>query len=241
MFSFAYYGMAYYRLVEENVLFRRLPSEVGRTSVVMVDETEGGLDLPKPILIGDVSLEEALYARRSKREFVSKSIHITQLSQILWAAQGITETTWGLRTAPSAGGTYPLDLIVVIGDGGVQNLEAGVFRYEASRHRLTRLASGDYRKELARASLSQPWVEKAPIVIVILATYERTTGRYGERGYRYVHLEAGHAAQNLLLEVTAQGLGAVPVGAFGDDEVKRVLQIKSDAIPLYVIPVGYPA
>ena len=237
--SFAYYRMAYYQIAQENTLLRL---GIGETAVPEIPETPSGvLSLPKPATVGQLSLEETLQDRRSKREFLDNPLKVVQLGQLLWAAQGVTQATWGLRTAPSAGGTYPLELIVVIGDKGIDRVEAGVFRYDPSTHSLTRLQKGDRRSDLATASLSQSWVKKAPVVFVILARFERTTQRYGERGVRYVHLEAGHATQNLLLQAVAMGLGAVPVGAFGDNEVKEALGIRDQMTPLYVVPVGYPA
>ncbi len=238
-FSFVYYRTVYYQLIEGSTSRGHIAGSM-TLGLEIFEGVDGVLSLPGPITAGERSLEETLNTRRSKRQFLDKPVSIAQLSQVLWAAQGVTQNMWGLRTAPSAGGTYPLELIVAIGNNSVEGVKAGGFRYEPSTHRLIRVFTGDRRNELAKASLSQPWVEKAPVVIVILAVFERTTQRYGERGIRYVHLEAGHAAQNILLEAVAIGLGGVPVGAFGDDEVKRALETSGLATPLYVIPIGYP-
>jgi SagB-type dehydrogenase family enzyme len=199
------------------------------------------LDLPLPkFKVGNLTVEEAIAFRRSLREYLDVPLTLEQLSQILWAAQGITETTWGLRAAPSAGGTYPLEVYVVVRDGGVEGLPAGVYKYEPHKHSLKLIKEGDFSEELYSVSLEQPWVREAAINIVITAVYERTTGRYGERGIRYVHMEVGHVGQNIYLEVTNLGLGCVVIGAFHDDQVREVISADSNEHPLYVIPIGVP-
>lgn len=187
------------------------------------------ISLPSPSKKGIFSLEETLSLRRSKREFSNKNLTISQISQLLWAAQGITDKR-GFRTAPSAGATYPLEIYLL-------NRE-GIFQYLVKVHKLKKIKEGDYRKQLCFASLGQRWVEEAPVSFIIAADFKRTTGRYGERGIRYVYLEAGHAAQNLLLQAVSLGLGAVPVGAFNDEKVKEILETSLEII--YIIPVGYP-
>lgn len=201
------------------------PAQAGGDSIVR---------LPSPMR-GGPSLEEALSRRRSVREYSKEPLAIQELSQLLWAAQGITDPR-GLRTAPSAGGTYPLEVYVVV--GAVEGLSAGVYKYRPKDHALARIREGDKRAELAGAALGQGWVREAAIDIIIAADYGRTTARYGERGVRYVHMEAGHAAQNVLLQAAALGLGAVPVGAFDDDGVAAVIGSPPNERPLYIIPVG---
>lgn len=193
-----------------------------------------GVILPAPPAAGAMSLEEALARRRSVREFASGALTLAEASRLAWAAQGVTEPE--RRTAPSAGATYPLEVYLVAGD--VKNLAAGVYRYLPGLHRLEAVADGDIRLPLAAAAVGQQWVSRAALVVVIAAVFERTTARYGKRGERYVHMEAGHAAQNLLLQATALGLGATPVGAFNDAEVARLLHLPAGATPLYIIPVG---
>jgi SagB-type dehydrogenase family enzyme len=179
-----------------------------------------------------MSLEEALAQRRSVREFDEVPLTLSELGQLLWAAQGVTHER-GFRTAPSAGALYPLELYVVTVEG--------VFRYEAAGHRLVVIGDHDVRPALYKAALSQRPVRAAPAVFVLTAVYERTVTKYGEeRSPRYVHLEAGHAAQNLLLQAVALGLDAVPIGAFHDDEVVAALRVPVDHRPLYLIPVGHP-
>ncbi len=196
--------------------------------------------LPLPRIKGNMSVEEALAYRRSIREYKKEPLTLFQLSQLLWAAQGISETRWGFRTCPSAGATYPLEVYVVVGDNGVKGLQAGVYHYAPHSHTLTLVKEGDFRKELYKAGLNQPWILNAPVNLVIVAEYERTTRRYGERGIRYVHMEVGHAGQNVYLEATALGLGTVVIGAFYDDQVREVISAPRNQHPLYIIPVGVP-
>lgn len=185
--------------------------------------------LPPPRERGPVSLEEALRARRSRRSFGREPLTEAELSQLLWAASGVTSPE-GFRTAPSAGALYPLELYLATA--------RGVERYEPAGHALIRTREGDPRAALRRAALSQEAVGQAPAVFVIAAVYRRTEVKYGERAARYVHLEAGHAAQNLLLQAVALHLGAVPVGAFDDRAVQRALGLPAEQEPLYLIPVG---
>jgi len=201
--------------------------------------------LPYPKLKGKVSLEKAIARRRSIRKYLNKPLTIEQLAQILWAAQGITDVKRSFRAAPSAGATYPLELYVVIGEKGVlagenSYLKAGVYKYVVKKHSLILVKEGDIREDLAKAALNQEWVLKAPVSIVIVAIYERTTRFYGERGIRYVHIEVGHVGQNIYLQATAMGLGTVAVGAFYDDAVKNVIGANKEENPLYIMPIGVP-
>ena len=193
------------------------------------------LKLPTPKLDSEKSLEQCLFERRSIREYADLPLSLEDVSQLLWAGQGIT-SDWGGRTAPSAGALYPLEVYLVVGN--VDRLEAGVYRYKPEGHELVRLRDGDIRKELAEAALSQAWVEEGAINIIIAAVYERTTVKYGERGETYVHMEAGHAAQNIYLQATALNLGTVTIGAFYDNQIKKVLHMADGETPLYIMPIG---
>ncbi|WFO76311.1 SagB/ThcOx family dehydrogenase [Desulfurococcaceae archaeon MEX13E-LK6-19] len=211
--------------------------------VVVVDNE---ILLPLPRKTTSMVVEEAILHRRSIRDYTGEPITIEQLSMILWAAQGITNTQWRFRAAPSAGATYPLEIYVVVGENSVlvgnnTFLEAGVYKYDVYRHSLVLVKKGDYRAELARAALDQRWVREAAVNIVICAVYERTTSRYGERGIRYVHMEVGHVGQNIYLMATALGLGTVAVGAFFDDHVADIINAEPDEHPLYIMPIGVPA
>ena len=188
--------------------------------------------LPPPQLKGTLTLEEALAKRRSVREFSDTPLTLAELGQLLWAAQGMTHPA-GLRAAPSAGALYPLEVYAVTRQAAYHYLPRG--------HQMTMHVQGDVRSALHAAALRQDPVLKAPAVIIIAAVYARTAQKYGEeRSPRYVHLEAGHAAQNVLLHAVALNLGAVPIGAFEDNRVKQVLALPSDQQPLYLIPVGHP-
>jgi SagB-type dehydrogenase family enzyme len=189
------------------------------------------IDLPDPHLQGEVSLEETLTGRRSVRSFDDTVLTWEQIGQLLWAAQGIT-SDWGGRTAPSAGALYPLELHVVTVEG--------IYHYFPQGHRVVHTPALGVRQELWAAGIKQDAIRQAPAVFAIAAVHERTSGKYGDRAPRYVHLEAGHAAQNLLLQAVALGLGAVPVGAFYDEKVQRALSLPDDHQPLYLIPVGHP-
>ena len=188
--------------------------------------------LPPPEQKGKMSLEEALGRRRSVREFRREPLAERELSQLLWAAQGITHAE-GLRTAPSAGALYPLEMYLGTG--------MGFYHYEPHGHRLVRLSERDLRVAMRRAALEQEAITQAPAVFVLAAVYERISRKYGAaRTPRYVHMEVGHAAQNVLLEAVSLGLGGVPVGAFNDEALQKALGLPVDQHPLYVIPVGHP-
>lgn len=184
---------------------------------------------------GKMPLERAILLRRSVRDYRDEPLSLEDTAQLLWSAQGITSPR-GFRTAPSAGALYPLEVYLVA--GRVNGLTPGVFRYRPAGHELLRVFEGDRRSELATAALGQSWVKDAPASIVISAVYERTMGKYRDRGIRYVHMEVGHAAQNVCLQAVALGLGNVVVGAFLDGDVKKVLHMPGNEEPLLIIPVG---
>lgn len=190
------------------------------------------IPLPSPRFDGSMSLEETLGRRRSVRFFGSDPISPAEVSQLLWAAQGITDPT-GKRTAPSAGALYPLETYAVTPDG--------IFHYDPAAHALVVVRPGDHREELYDAALMMDSVRRAPLTIALAAVHARTEARYArDRAPRYVHLEAGHAAQDILLQAVALGLGAVPIGAFLDEEVGEVLGLPSDQSPLYLVSIGHP-
>ena len=172
--------------------------------------SEKAIELPEPKHDGNTSIEKALQNRRSIRNFKDDSLTLAEVSQLLWAAQGVTDPQ-GFRTTPSAGALYPLEVYVVVGK--VNNLSVGVYYYNPSDHELIRIWVEDERAKLFEAAFRQSSIRDCAIVIVISAVYERTTGKYGERGIRYVHMEAGHAAQNVCLQAVSQNLGTVTVGA----------------------------
>jgi len=187
------------------------------------------VDLPAPDFT-DASIEKCMEKRRSVRGYKDKELSLQQISNILWAAQGITEEKRGLRAVPSAGATYPLEVFIAKKDG--------LYRYLPGSHALRQELNKDIRKDIAKAALGQGFISDAGMVVFITAVFERTAMRYGDRAARYVHIEAGHCAQNIHLEAVALGLGSVPVGAFNDEKLSELLKLK-DEEPLYIIPVGH--
>jgi len=193
------------------------------------------ITLPEPKYDSDISVEEAMLNRRSIRDYTGQPLTLQDVSRLLWAAQGITDPS-GFRAAPSAGATYPLEIYILVGD--VEGVAGGIYRYKPHQHELVKVLDGEQREALADAALNQQFITEAPLSIVITAIYERTTNRYGERGIRYVHMEAGHTAQNVYLQAVALNLGTVVVGAFNDDRVANILALPDNEVPLYIMPVG---
>lgn len=206
------------------------------------------IQLPAPRMDGQCSVEKALATRRAIRGFKDEPLSIAVLSQLVWAAQGMTQKmdapptwswgTWqgGKRTAPSAGALYPLELYVVV--GRVDGVKPGVYKYKPQTHQLLDVLARDKRNQLATAALGQKWMESAPCVFVVGAVYKRTEVKYGERAPRYVHIEVGHAVENICLQAVALDLGTTVVGAFKDDEVKKVVGMSDEEQPLAIVPVG---
>ncbi|HLD32224.1 MAG TPA: SagB/ThcOx family dehydrogenase [Candidatus Peribacteraceae bacterium] len=223
-----------------SILFFLLPlaacSSGGYTDVSLpvprAMEPGATISLPPPAKRGGLSVEEAMLQRRSVRVFTEAELTLQEVSQLLWALQGITSEQGG-RIAPSAGALYPLEVYVA--------LPQGFYHYSPRGHILTLREKADVRDVIARSSLGQASVDDAAAVFLITGVVERTAQKYGERAERYVHLEAGHAAQNLLLQAVALGLGSVPVGAFNDARLQSDLFLPGDHKPLYVLPVGHAA
>jgi len=197
------------------------------------------MNLPAPMLDGAVSLERAIKQRRTIRSFVDKSLTVGQLSQILWAAQGITDDGGLKRAAPSGGALYPIDLYAVVGKNGVRELAPGIYHYDPIRHSIQKIADTDAREDVAVASLRQMWMATAPVILVLTAEYRRITIKYGERGKRYAMIEIGHIGQNIFLQCQAIGLSAGIAGAFYDKEVARAINCQKDHEPLIIMPVGW--
>jgi SagB-type dehydrogenase family enzyme len=202
--------------------------------------------LPPPQTDGTVSVEKAIANRRSHRNFTKQSITIQQLSQILWAAYGVTMPIpdhdilrGGLRTAPSAGGRYPFEIYIAVGE--VENLAPGLYLYDSAEHLVRQILDHDIRESLFDAAWGQEMIRHAPATIIYTAVYSRMTERYGNRGReRYVAMDLGHSAQNIYLQAEALGLGTCAIGAFQDDFVSRVLHLPKHEEPLYLMPIGHP-
>jgi SagB-type dehydrogenase family enzyme len=191
------------------------------------------IPLPPPARSGVISLEQLLSQRRSIREYSPDSLALSELSQLLWAAQGITSPE-GLRTAPSAGATYPLEIFAVV--QRVHGLNSGVYHYQPRGYELESVSNRDPADGLSRAAFGRLTVTASAVSIIVVSVTERTAAKYGDRAHRYVILEAGHAAQNVLLQAEALGLAAVPVGSFDDAAVQDL--VESRAEPLYILCVG---
>jgi SagB-type dehydrogenase family enzyme len=204
-------------------------------------EKEEPLNLPAPMLDGDVSLERAIKQRRTIRSFADKPLAVGQLSQILWAAQGITEDRGSKRAAPSGGALYPIDVYAVLGKNGVQGVVQGVYHYDPTHHSIQKIFGTDARVDVAVAALRQMWMATAPVILVLTAEYGRITVKYGDRGKRYAMIEVGHIGQNVFLQCEALGLSAGIVGAFYDKEVARAINTQKNHEPLIIMPVGWKA
>jgi len=188
------------------------------------------INLPKPDVEGAVPLEQAIMLRRSRRDFLRRPLTLEQIGQLLWSAQG--KSTMGpFRNTPSAGATYPLEIFTVV--------EKGLFQYFPNEHSLKQILDRDIRAQLASAAWGQEFIAVAPLTIIFTAEFSRTTKRYGQRGIRYVYMEAGHAAQNVHLQAETLHLGSVAVGAFDDAAVKGILFLPSNLEPLYMVVVGH--
>jgi SagB-type dehydrogenase family enzyme len=188
--------------------------------------------LKTPRTKGALSVEEALNRRKSVRSFRQEPLDKEEVGQILWAAYG--KNLYGKKTAPSAGATYPLEIYLAA--GLVNGIPAGVYRYREEDHALELHIPGDIRRALAGAAFKQQFIAEAPVCVIVAAEFIRTTSRYGERGKRYVFMDAGHVGENVHLQAEALGLGTVMVGAFDDDAVSSVLKVKKPV--LYLIPIG---
>lgn len=195
------------------------------------------IKLPEPKAKGEMSVEEALQKRRSKRQFKKRPLRIEEISQLLWAAQGITKDGF-FRTTPSAGSMYGLEVYLVAGE--VTGMEAGIYKYKPMTHEIELIRQGDFRYELADAALAQLFIEKAPATIILTAVYERSEKKYTDRGVMYTNIEAGHAGQNIYLQAVAMNLGTCAVGSFLVIDIKKLVNMPDNEEPICLFPVGEP-
>ncbi len=192
------------------------------------------IELPNPDLTGDMSLEQTLSQRRSRREMGTGTLTLAQVSQILWAAEGITKDGF-YRTAPSAGALYPVEIYLVAEK--VDDLPQGLYHYHPDGHTLEALKAGSLIKKISSAALGQSALKQAAIHVIVTAEVSRTAVKYGDRADRYVAQETGAIAQNIYLQVEALSLSTVFIGAFYDDKVKKALKITES--PFVIMPVGH--
>ena len=194
------------------------------------------ISLTNPRFTGEISLEKSISQRRSVRSYSGESVSFDEVSQILWAAHGITDDTNELRAAPSAGALYPLSTYVAVSN--VENITPGVYRYSPKDHEIQLVRRGDVNKEIYENALMQPATVESALIVIFAADYGITKARYGGRAERYVHMEAGHAGQNLYLQAETLGLGTVAIGAFDDKGIAKATGIIEGETPLYLFPVG---
>ena len=223
---------------------KHTPESTSNTVLNGIEYTEDTIILPEPQLDGTMSVEQALQNRRSHRQFLDREISAADLSQVLWAAYGVTlpherpASRGGFRTAPSAGGLFPLEIYVAVGN--VAEIAPGLYKYLPQEHKIVMVLNDDIRAALCAAAWGQKMVETAPASIIYTAIFSRTTDKYGERGReRYVCMDLGHSAENVYLQVETLGLGTCAIGAFTDEEITKIMQLPTNEEPLYIMPVGY--
>ncbi|MGB9936129.1 MAG: SagB/ThcOx family dehydrogenase [Methanobacterium sp.] len=201
----------------------------------------GTFKLPEPQISGTMSVEQAIQDRRSVRRYTNESLTLQDVSQLMWVAQGITNQTTKFRTVPSGGHTYPLEIYILIGKGGVNELNEGVYHYNPFNNTLEQILGNDVRSDLSQAANGQPWVKEAPVDIIITGNYQKMIDKYKDEklSTRFVDMEAGHAGQNIYLEAQARNLATVALGSFKDDQVHKILRIPNNEKTLYIYPVGH--
>jgi len=191
------------------------------------------IQLTEPKLKGSVSLEEALAKRRSVRKFTGEALKPNQVSQLAWAGQGITEPQGGLRTAPSAGAIYPIELYFAN--------EEGLFVYLPEQHSLEQVIEQDVRSDLATTASTPESVANAACDIIVAGSARKLMTQFRDKARTFMLLEAGHVAQNIQLQAVCLDLGSVPVGEFDEKGVNRICRLPRNLEPIYIICVGYPA
>lgn len=209
-------------------------------SVATYHEAPRVITLPEPRTDGGISVEKALSERRSVRSFTNESVTLEEVSQLCWAAQGVTDEK-GHRTSPSAMASYPLEIYVLAGN--VTDLPSGVYHYSPQGHNLTTISEGDRISYLfgGAAGGKEDWRKSAPVVFIVTGVFERINKIPGEDFSRFVQVEAGTASENLLLEVVSLGLGATYTAGFDENKTKEVLALSSNETPIAVLPVGHKA
>jgi SagB-type dehydrogenase family enzyme len=184
-----------------------------------------------------LTVEKAIANRRSQRDFTGEKMSLAELSHLLYYSSGVTDKRDGLRAAPSAGATYPIEVYAIVNN--VEGLAKGIYHYLISSHELELLREGDFRNEMSQAALQERMFKQANVIVALSAVFQRTQQRYRERAQRYICFEAGHIAQNTYLVATSLGLGACAIGAFYDDEFNRLLGLNGEnESVLYLLAVG---
>jgi SagB-type dehydrogenase family enzyme len=197
-------------------------------------ETDEIVTLPAPSGAGGAPLRDTLSARRSARTYTQDPVSLEHLSQLLWAAQGITNANEN-RTVPSAGAKYPFEIYVAAQN--VEGLDPGLFHYRVGEHVLAKIRDGALGEQIAEISSGQAWLSAAPLYLLLVGVVPRTADKYGERAEQYVLIEGGGIMQSVLLQVVDLGLGGVPIGAFDDAEMQEL--IGTDAMPVLLLAIGH--
>ena len=195
------------------------------------------IHLAEEVAYNGLPVEKAIANRRSQRDFTGETMSLAELSHLLHYSSGVTDKRQGLRAAPSAGATYPIEVYAIANK--VEGLAKGTYHYLISSHELELLREGDFRNEMSQAALQERMLKQANVIVVLSAVFQRTQQRYRERAQRYICFEAGHIAQNTYLVATSLGLGACAIGAFYDDEFNRLLGLNGkDESVLYLLALG---
>jgi SagB-type dehydrogenase family enzyme len=196
--------------------------------------------LPAAATDGGVGVQKALATRRSVRSFEATPLTLAQLSQLCWAAQGITDAK-GHRTAPSARATYPLELYAMVGT--VEGLAAGFYQYLPATHELKLLKAGDERARLIKEGVGQRWIESAPVIFAVVASPEglaKLNKVGGNHGERLAAIEAGLVSENFFLQAVSLGLGSTYVAGYEEAAVSKVLGLPQGSLVFAILPVGRP-
>ena len=203
--------------------------------VFFIHAENSEIKLPEPKKNGSVSIEKALANRRSVRSYSSEPVSLNELSQLLWAAQGITNKS-GFRTAPSAGALYPLKLYIIAKN--VKSLKKGTYKYIPSGHKLIKVKPNTNIEKVFKGALSQWSIKDASLNIIFGADFSVTEEKYKNRARQYVYQEAGHAAQNVYLQAESLEIGTVVIGAFYKNEIKSAVGMEDNETPICIMPVG---
>ncbi len=191
-------------------------------------------ELPTPKKIGDLSLGEVISSRRTKRDLIEESLSLADIAQILWAGQGITDPGKIKKSAPSAGAIYPFK--IYLSAKNVEDLKEGIYKYLPQEHEL-KLINEKISEDIEKATFDQSFIKKAAVNLFLVADYKKTTESYGSRGRRYVHMEAGHIAQNICLQTESLSLSTVLVGSFDDEKMAEIFKLEKEKV-VYILSIG---
>ncbi len=199
------------------------------------------IQLPTDVDFASLSLDVALKVRKSIRRYANKPVTLEQLSYLVWAASGVqrVEQGFAFRTAPSAGGLFPIETYLVVNN--VADIPKGLYHYRVAQHALEILRPGEHGADLAEAAMSQSTCAHSAFVFIWTSIFQRTRWKYGDRAYRYIYLDAGHIAENVALTAAAMGIGTCQIAAIFDDEVNEIIGVDgTEESAIYLTTVGVP-